>query len=621
MPSEDDGLFVDFSKLRAEGATSSEASRAVGRSAAWGSEQSKSITELLRPELSEVAVRALNDFAFFRRVFLGHISLPWHIEAQEHITRLALTDEREFTVMNVAPGVGKTTLLIDLALWLICRDRSVRILLGSKSSVNADRMLMAVRRELDRKRPALADAELVAAGMATQATHCLATEFGSFRPLERDVPWKATGFEVQRYDGDVSSNKEPTVSSYGQNSGVLGNRFNYVFWDDLVDSESTGTAQAIAKQRHLWDTELESRLEPRGLMALVGQRIAAGDLYRYVLDKRYTDEAGQEHPKYHHIVFPAHFDDLCSDVHAKASAREWPIGCLLDPQRLPWTGKGGISQIRDNNPQAFEVLYQQRDGDPDGGLIRDVWLCGGIDHHDGGAIRPGCFDRERVYGEMPAGVAKDSLRIASVDPSGTKSWAVQDWLMPKDAHTRLLLNVFDGKMSADELLDWNAEGDRFKGIMHDWQLRSIEQGLPIKYWIVENNAAQRYLLAYDHVRRWAQRYRVTIKPHTTTAKNKLDPELGPQTLREPHRAGLVRYAYGDRNSVGKTEIIRQQLTTFPSPAYKSDQVMAEWMASYHIPSLQPRTTTLPIAHRPTWLAPKQSRRGRQAGESRFPRSA
>ena len=47
-----------------------------------------------------------------------------------------------------------------------------------------------------------------------------------------------------------------------------------------------------AKQnlRTWWDSEAETRLEPRGLLLVQGQRIQHDDLYRYCLDKKKLDE-------------------------------------------------------------------------------------------------------------------------------------------------------------------------------------------------------------------------------------------------------------------------------------------------------------------------------------------
>lgn len=588
------------------GASKSDAAKAVGKSAAWASGQ---VTPTLssRGDLHHEAKRALTDFAFFCRAYLGLVLLPWHVELADTLERLTATAEKEYAVVNVAPGAGKTTAALAYAMWRIVRDRSVRILFISNSLSIAEEMVRLVRAALEWEHPPEADPDDLAAGIACEAWRVLADDFGTFRPLERSMPWKATGFDVQRYDGAVNRNKEPTCTAAGAASSVLSRRFDVVLCDDLDDLDSTGTPAAIDKQRSRWDKVLEPRLQPRGVLALIMQRLNLADLSHYNLQKAWDDTDGQKRQKYHHVVFPAHFDELCTGNHGKTEARPWPHGCLLDPARLPWEGAGGLRQVAENTPQVFDVVYQQRDGDPDGALIRDVWLTGGIDHHEGGKLVPGCWDTERRAGDLPEGIHKGSaVRVASVDPSPSRYWAVNDVVAVRDG-IRIVVDSFDGRMSADELLDWDHEQHEFKGIMHRWQMRSIEQGFPIRMWIVEDNSANKFLLPYNHVKRWCQQYQVTIRPHTTTGKNKLDPNLGPAILKDPHRTGLYRYPRGDIASVRKADVIRQQLTTFPSPASRSDQVMSLWFIEHHLPTLFPRRTELPNLPRPSWLRGKPHR--------------
>ena len=65
-------------------------------------------------------------------------------------------------------------------------------------------------------------------------------------------------------------------------------------------------------------------------------------------------------------------------------------------------------------------------------------------------------------------------------------------------------------------------------------------GYPISHWIVEVNAAQRFLLAHDFVRKWQALRMVNVIPHTTS-RNKLDQNLGVEALLPPlWRTGQVR---------------------------------------------------------------------------------
>ena len=52
--------------------------------------------------------------------------------------------------------------------------------------------------------------------------------------------------------------------------------------------------------------------------------------------------------------------------------------------------------------------------------------------------------------------------------------------------------------------------------------------VPITTWVVEANAAQRFMLQYEHVRRWVAQSSVSIISHQTH-RNKTDPNFGIQT--------------------------------------------------------------------------------------------
>src|ERR1700691_3400474 len=81
--------------------------------------------------LTDEAKRALEDFGYFRLREFGRIATPWQVQAAVQIKDLLESEHKEYLVINCPPGVGKTTLLHDIICWLICRNRAVRLLLGS----------------------------------------------------------------------------------------------------------------------------------------------------------------------------------------------------------------------------------------------------------------------------------------------------------------------------------------------------------------------------------------------------------------------------------------------------------------------------------------------------------
>jgi hypothetical protein len=108
-------------------------------------------------------------------------------------------------------------------------------------------------------------------------------------------------------------------------------------------------------------------------------------------------------------------------------------------------------------------------------------------------------------------------------------WAIQWWIFQPETNLRFLVDVERVKLTAEQLLGYDTTSRVYSGIMEDWQNRAFEMGYPISHWVVEVNAAQRFLLAHDFVRKWQALHGVMVVPHTTS-RNKLDENLGVEAL-------------------------------------------------------------------------------------------
>src|SRR5690606_4279018 len=170
---------------------------------------------------------------------------------------------------------------------------------------------------------------------------------------------------------------------------------------------------AIEAQREWWDNEGETRLEPGGLLLLVGQRLSSSDLYRYCLDKVAGIEEldGEEDidrasKMYHHIIYRAHDEKRCRaaedpSVHDRDATPQLPDGsggCLLDPRRLNWR----MLENKRKNSTDFATVYQQEDADPSQVLVPKLWVTGGVGTD--GVEYPGCWDNDRGLWEIPEGL-------------------------------------------------------------------------------------------------------------------------------------------------------------------------------------------------------------------------
>jgi hypothetical protein len=556
-------------------------------------------------QLSDRAKHCWDCFSCFRTTYLGHISTPWQVETANTIVRLLNTPDKEFVVENCPPGAGKSTLAVDIACWLIVRQRTVRILFGSRVQSNADRSLKRTRRTLERTVVYKAPDEEIQKGISCDAQATLAQDYGLFRPVAAET-WRGDEFIVAQFDDLPIEEKEPTCSSYGMDSGVLGNRFNLAIWDDTVDKTTIRTMEATENQRQWWDDEAETRIEPGGLMWLIGQRMAANDLYRYCLDKNMPlseDDEDDEQTensqrnKYSHVLYLAHYEDRCQGrATHRRDAPAYPDGCLLDPYRLPWRD---LYDTMHTKTQTWRVQYQQEDADPATSLIRMVWVHGGTDP-DAGTTHPGCKDETRGLLELPKMLKGPHYYFATVDPSPTKWWAIHYYCYTPEASNRLwLLDLLRVKMGGNELLDIDPNTGTYSGVMNDWQERSVELGMRITDWIVEINAAQRFLLQYQFVANWQGKHNVNIRPHQTTIR-KLDPNLGIDMVRDWWAFGRVRLPYKDTAARLASLKLIDEATKHPH-GQSDDQVMAHWFAVTHLPKIAVNSAVTKSLPRPSWV--------------------
>lgn len=547
-----------------------------------------------RGGLCPEALRALDDFEFFRLRYFGHVSMPWQVEAAHQMVELLGSPDDELVVVNCPPGSGKTTLFAhDIPAWLTCRDREIRGIIGSRTARQAEVYTARLRRTFERRIPIQAKDREKTLGLAVDAVSTLVTDFGRFKP-DRSELWTREAFLVAQVDDGMVSEKEPTWTAFGMDSGSLGWRVDYLTWDDLVD-KSTRTMEAEEIQREWWDDEAEQRLEPGGAGILQGQRLRSTDLYRYNLNKRMVDDEGDEtdRPVYRHIVYKAHYEDRCVGEHTR-EAKPYPEGCLLDPLRLGWKK---LQQKMGN--AKFETVFQQEDVDSRDVLVPKIWIDGGKGVN--GVDHPGCWDKDRGLCELPQGLSLPLLSIVTADPSPTKFWSIQWWVYHPATNQRFLLDLIRQGMDAPDFLDWNYNDGVFYGVMEEWQQRSVAMGIPISHWIVEANAAQRFILQYDHVRRWKSARSVRIIPHQTHL-NKADPKRGVTAIKPHYEFGRVRLPGRGQARVASLKLIDEVTRWGEDYRGTDDCVMAHWFLEYNLPNLaEPDVDNMPKQPRPTWM--------------------
>ncbi|HSN10521.1 MAG TPA: hypothetical protein VLS51_00220 [Propionibacteriaceae bacterium] len=538
---------------------------------------------LLDQPLSPEAQLALEDFSVFRLRYFGRRSTPWQTRAAYDVLRALSTDDREYVVTNCPPGSGKSTLFThDIPCWLIAKDRTIRIQVGSRTERQARMYVGRIKKSLERDAPMRAGADEISLGVATDAVATLQDDFGAFRPEGRSELWRAEALVVRQTDGVSLDDKEPTCSAWGQDSGFLGGRFDLVIWDDLVDRKNSKTTEARDSLIEWWGTEAETRLEPGGALILQGQRIGAFDLYKHALSQKNLDET----PKYRHIKYQAHDEDRCTGEHGK-DAPPWPDGCLLDPHRLPWSM---LQTLKVNSPRVYDVQYQQEDGSSVGGLVDPAWITGDVDTD--GYPAPGCLDRKRSLGVVPPHLTDgNGWSFVTVDPSPTQWWGVIWWIYDPATNNRYIIDVVRRRLSAPQFLSLDMTSFEYSGVAEDIRRRSNDLGAPIQMVMVEVNAAQRWLLQQPHIQEWVKATGVTFVPHTTTV-NKSDPKYGVESIADYFRQGRVRIPWDGPMTRAKIEPLISELQNYPD-GETTDLVMSTWFHTLAVNNHFARTRRAP----------------------------
>lgn len=547
-----------------------------------------------RKTLSPEAKKAQSDIAYFAGRYFGAILQPWQLFATDIAMELYHSEHEEYIVVNAPPGSGKSFFFTRiLPAWITCKDRSIRGLIGSGTASLAKNYTLQLRREFERLVPIKARTKDLQMGLALDAETTMAMDFGSFKPFNPDL-WRAEQFTVAQI-GDVAvTEKEPSWSSFGPDSGFLGGRYPFIIWDDLWDPRKLRSMDAKDEIKKFWSDIAEARLEPGGLMILQGQRFGPDDIYRYALDQFTVDDDGERvGNRYHHIKFKAHYDDRCTKDHGRDSP-PYPKGCLLSPRRLPYRRLAGIMA---NRSETFEVVYQQEDIDPANVLVNPLWISGGRDGD--GTEYPGCWDNDRGLCELPKGLSSPLLSIATADPSPANYWAVEWWVVHPASEQRFLMDLERKAMGAPEFLDWNYNNDEFIGLAQQWQVRSVELGLPITHWIVESNAAQRFLLQFEHTKRWQAKWGLTVIGHETH-RNKADPLYGIQTIGNHYRWGRVRLPGKGDARMASLKLV-DEVTKYPQ-GVTTDCVMAHWFLEWGLSTLVNTANHKPTRlWRPSWF--------------------
>lgn len=546
--------------------------------------------------------------------------VTWTDDGQTRECRCLTVEEDSTFIVNDFVVHNSTLFTHDIPAWLTVRNRAMRGFLGTATAKLSEGYVRRLRQAFEATTPPQADPSELGRGLAYQAQATLQHDFGQFKPDDRMIPWSSRQFTILQLDSELnptasSDEKESTWTGFGQDSGFLGWRVNFIVWDDLVTLDILKNLDRIERQREWWVNVAETRLEPNGLLLLQGQRLGVEDLYRFCLDMRDApddilelEDAGDDDRKYFHIVYKAHYEEFCTAdaetaeghvderrvpwSHARRGDRFFDpdkpetSGCLLDPLRLPWRE---LRRIERQPLANYRVVYQQEDVDPSDVLVPRFWIDGG--NHNGEEF-PGCWDVDREPATIPR-TQGFWHSVVTVDPSPKRYWAIQWWLYVEQSHVdrrmgqRYLLDQVWKPMGANDLLDWNTTKACWTGLLEDWKERAKRLGRPIRWLIIEVNAQQRFLSQYEWFRKWCSANSISSRPHYT-GKNKTDPEFGVTTIGTHYRYGRVRLPGTPEGRRVSAPLVDQVTRYGTESAIYDDAVMAHWFFEFQLQHLPRR---------------------------------
>lgn len=578
--------------LRRQGLSQSQAAAEAGISRTTGHRldhdvprTAKQLTSDVPPplsfeELSKTGQEALRSFPFFAETFFCTRVAPWWSKTAEQVVADVLSSEQTFTILNLASGVGKTTLLTRLIGWLTAGGgsldpaygRALRVMYGSSTMDKAVQVVDQLRRTLEDPRP------FYDFRQKKRAEHSLAGVYGRFKPLPGEGDdtsvWQRSQFTVAQLGDYGLFQKDPTLVAASIGATVMSSRIDVAVFDDPASFSNMLTPDLAER----WETEVESRIEPEGSLFAVGQRLGVEDLYGTLLERTMTSEEGEDPaPFYRQIVFPSHNEPTC-DAEQGGSHRQWNLGtegCLLDEYRLPWP-----KLLREQAKSTWKAMYQQKPEDDASGLVPEVHIFGGTDAT--GFEAPGCLDRDRMFGEHPEEVGLIDYVTVDTAVSTTRFggyWAIEWKAVDPQTRRDWLIEGHRLKMTGSDFIDFDPTAG-LTGFMPTMQTASVERGHPIRVWVIEKNRAEFLSTRAVDLFRRTFGYVTILSPFTQ--RNKTDKQFGIEALLPGrYRNGERRLPYRGVQARDYLKVKIHELSRYPH-VKTDDTVLSDWVGEANL---------------------------------------
>lgn len=446
-----------------------------------------------------------------------------------------------FMIVNFPPNHGKsTTWSVNYVTWRIIQNPNIRVAIVSKTLSLAQKFLAAIKFQL--------------------TSEVFGELRGTFDPpggwKDTNQPWREDMIYVR---GRTSSEKDPTVQALGIGSQIYGTRADLMILDDVEDLGNVGMYE---KHSDWISREILSRLEPdTSQLMLIGTRVAAMDLYRYLRDAAQTMEGNNF---YTYFAQPAILEN--GQQHYSNWRVLWPE--RMHPKAIS-SQKGAYPDRR-----KFELIYQQNDVSDEATFPVEAVQASIARQRFKGPMKEG------ATGHRPQGM-HGAYVVAGLDPATVGCTAAIVIATDKITQHRWVMNA------------WNKRGATPREIIELFKKWTVEY--KVNEWRVERNGFQRFLTQLPELREWLTNRGVIFREHNTTGKNKWDEEFGVETLAPlflsctelvgdrlvalPDGAGQISLP-STRDAKAVSELVEQLQVWEPEMARgtATDLVMALWFA-------------------------------------------
>lgn len=238
---------------------------------------------------------------------LGYVVKPFHLRMLQwqflHPESLQL----------VFRGAGKTSLCtITKAIFYLCKNRDLRILLPSKTSSNAESFLKEIKGHLEENR-------------------LLIEIFGEFYDPHKVSKWDNKEIEVL---GRRRKTKEGSITCVGVDGTIVSKHYDVILSDDLVDEDNTRTPYMRGRTKTWYYQTLDPCLEP-------------------------PDPEVPHRGEHHRLGTHYHYDDLWSHLKEnELKEHAQVIAALDDKGRSPWPEKYPPSWFENKRKKSGTIIFR-----------------------------------------------------------------------------------------------------------------------------------------------------------------------------------------------------------------------------------------------------------------------